>query len=170
MKGMLKGVVALALTTALFASTAQAQGARFGIAANGAFSLEEGGGSEFGASALAEFGGSADSPIGFRADVSYFFDPELLQGTINVLYTFTTSEGSKFHPYLIGGGGYITDTSFDDGDFLVAAGAGFNIMMENSSIMPFVEGRFINQFASFLGESTSLQSVQAMAGVKFGTN
>lgn len=166
MKGMLKGVAALALATALFASTAQAQGARFGIAANGLFSLEEGGGSEFGATALAEFGGSADSPIGFRADVSYIFDPELILGTINVLYTFTTSEGSKFHPYLIGGGGYITDSSFDNGDFLIDAGAGFNIMMQNSSIMPFVEGRFVNQFAS----GTSFQSVMAMAGVKFGTN
>ena len=164
MKGMLKGVAALALASALFATSAEAQGARFGVAANGIFSLEDGGGSDFGATVMGEFGGSADSPIGFRVDVSYIFDPELLLFRGNVLYTFMTAETSKFHPYLLATGGYITNTDFDGGDFLAGAGAGFNIMMENSSITPFVEAAFINEFA----DGTSIQFVDARLGVKVG--
>ena len=165
MKGMLKGVAALALASALFTTSAEAQGARFGVAADGLFSLEEGCGSDFGAAVMGEFGGGPDSPIGFRVDVAYIFDPEVLIFRGNVLYTFMTSADSKFHPYLLGTGGYITDTDFDNGDFLAGAGAGFNIMMENSSITPFIEAAFLNQFAS----GTSIQWVDARLGVKIGT-
>lgn len=170
MKGMLKGVAALALATALFTSTAQAQGAQFGLAGSGLFSLEEGGGTGFGGTLLVGFQGGEGSPIGFRVDGTYitdFFDSG--EGaalfTANVIYTFRTSEGSKFHPYLIGTGGYAMDVGsdiIDVSDFLAGAGAGFNIMMENSNITPFVEGRFLNFF--FEGESAS--SIQALAGIK----
>ena len=166
-------VGAILAATFLTAPAAYGQGARFGIAGTGAFSLEEGDGSgEFGVSALAELDAGGDSPIGFRLDATYLFDPELLQFTGNVLYKFLTSEGSKFHPYLIGGGGYVTNTDFDGGDFLIDVGAGFNIIMERGSLTPFVEGRFINQFATdpFTDESRSIQSLQAMLGLKFGGN
>ena len=170
MKGMLKGVAALALASALFTTSAQAQGVRFGVAADGVFSLEEGGGSDFGAAVMAEFGGSGSSPIGFRIDAAYIFDPEIIIFRGNVLYTFMTSEESKFHPYLLGTAGYLTNSDFEGGDFLAGAGAGFNIMMTNSSITPFVEAAFINQFAEdFAGESQSVQFVDVRLGVKIGS-
>lgn len=167
MKGMLKGVAALALASALFTTSAQAQGVQFGVAGSGLFSLEEGGGSDFGGTLLVGFGGGADSPIGFRIDGTYIASDEALaMFTANVIYTFMTSADSKFHPYLIGTGGYLMDVGsdiIDVSDFLAGAGAGFNIMMENSNIRPFVEARFLN----FFFEGNSSQSVQALLGVKF---
>ena len=65
----------------------------------------------------------------------------------------------------LGTGGYLTNTDFEGGDFVAGAGAGFNIMMTNSSITPFVEAAFLNQFA----DGTSVQMVDARLGVKIGT-
>src|SRR5688500_939469 len=79
MKGMLKGVAALELASALFTTSAQAQGVQFGVAGSGLFSLEEGGGSDFGGSVLVGFGGGADSPIGFRIDGTYIASYEALR-------------------------------------------------------------------------------------------
>ena len=163
MKGMLKGFAALALATALFTSSANAQGVRFGVAADGLFVLDPGSSSDFGAAVMAEFGGSADSPIGFRLDVAYIFDPEILIFRGNVLYTFATSEMSKFHPYLLGTAGYLTDTDFENGEFAAGAGAGFNIMLENSSITPFGEAAFLYQFSD-----PSVKYLDARLGVKIG--
>ena len=45
---------------------------------------------------------------------------------------------------------------------IALTGAGFNVMMENSNIRPFVEARFLN----FFFEGNSSQSVHAMVGIK----
>ena len=107
MKGLLKGVAALALVAAFSASSAQAQGVNFGIAGTGLFSLETGGGSMFGGTALVGFGGSATSPLGFRVDGTVLHKNGItpVLGTVDVVYTFATAATSMFHPYLLAGGG-----------------------------------------------------------------
>jgi hypothetical protein len=88
MKGMLKGVAALALATMFAASSAQAQ-AKFGVAGTGLFSLETGGGSSFGGMALVGFQ-KADMPIGFRVDGTFLHkDGEWSElATGDITYTF----------------------------------------------------------------------------------
>ena len=61
MKGMLKGVAALALATMFAASSAQAQ-AKFGVAGTGLFSLESGGGSAKGCGSGRGWGGCSARP------------------------------------------------------------------------------------------------------------
>lgn len=163
MKGMVKGLSALALAMTLAAAPVHAQGS-FGIGGSGIFSLESGGGSNFGATALYEWMGA--NGFGFRADGSYFFDPGAVHFDADVAYRFMTASTSMIHPYILAGGNYTADDSFDNGQFGVNAGAGFNFMLENSSLMPFVEARFVYLFEKDLIPSSS--SLLATAGLKFG--
>lgn len=163
MKGMVKGLTAIALATALFAAPAHAQGS-VGIGGSGLFSLEEGGGSDFGASAM--FGWAGANGFGFRADASYIFsDPASVLVNADVMYRFMTSETSTIHPYILAGGTLLGLDTFDEMLYGINAGAGFDFMMSNSNITPFAEARFVYTFEKDLFASASW--LQAIAGVKF---
>jgi hypothetical protein len=186
MKGMLKSVAALALSTALFASAAQAQTpVSFGLGGGATLPL-----GDFGDAAKTGFHGTglvefqpASLPVGIRLDGTYhrigfsdlFEDVvgegnwQMITGTLNGVYTFTTAAESKFHPYIIAGGGVYnmkanTDVGDEDSEtkFGINAGAGFNMGMGSASI--FVEGRFHNVFT----EGSSTNFVPITLGVRFG--
>ena len=169
MKGMLKALTAVAMATAFTASTAHAQAAvNFGVAGTGIFSLEEGGGSMFGGTALVGFG-SASSPIGFRVDgtVTHKNGVTPIQGTGDIVYTFQTSASSKIHPYILAGGGvyHASEDGFSLTKPMAKAGAGFDYPVNNIKI--FAEPTF-NML--FLGDENggTQKSLQANVGVKFG--
>ena len=183
MKGMLKGVAALAVATALFASTAQAQTAvQFGIGGGVTLPL-----SDFDDDAELGFHGLATAefrpaslPVGVRVDGMYHrngfaedlgFDGnfQTISGTLNAVYTFQTAAESKFHPYIIAGAGaYNFKANFSDADddsetkFGANGGAGFNFGVGGAAV--FVEGRFHNIFTS----GTDVSMVPITVGVKFG--
>ena len=102
MKGIVKGLSALALATAVFAAPVQAQGSMVGVSGAGIFSLEDEGGSDFGAGASFEWSGA--NGFGVRLDGNYIFDPEPFIIDANVMYTFMTSDASMVHPYILAGG------------------------------------------------------------------
>ena len=124
----------------------------------------------------------SDFPVGFQLDGMYQrfgideapddFDVgfQIIQGTANVVYTFTTAEESTFHPYLIGGVGlYNQKATGDDAgdqdsesDFGVNAGAGFDFQL--GSVGLFIEGRFHNIFSD--PDNTSF--VPISVGLRFG--
>ena len=164
MKGMLKGVAALALATMFAASSAQAQ-AKFGVAGTGLFSLESGGGSSFGGMALVGFQ-KADMPIGFRVDGTFLHKSgewsELATGDIT--YAFKTAESSMFHPYLLAGGGIVHVPSLTKP--MAKAGVGFDYNMANSKLTLFGEATF-NMFF-YGGLSGTQKALQTNVGVKFG--
>jgi hypothetical protein len=167
---MSKRFAGILLASMMFAgAAAQAQGATFGVGAGGLFYLEEGaGGPDFGATGLVGFGGGGERPIGFRIDGTYVPSSDFADYAMflaGVVYTFKTSPDSKFHPYLIGGGGLIINFITDDTDLDAAihAGAGFNYQT-SGRIKPFVEARFINEFVT----GGSFKMLQVLAGVKFG--
>jgi hypothetical protein len=168
MKGLLKGVAALALVAAVSASSAQAQGVRFGVAGTGLFSLESGGGSQFGAMALVGFGGSATSPIGFRVDGTFLKKSGVttLPITADIVYTFATAASSMFHPYLVAGGGIVHSSGFGESTTkpMAKAGVGADYMM--GSVMLFGEATFDMFF--YGGGSGTTKALQANVGVKFG--
>ena len=162
MKGMLKGVAALALATVFAASSVQAQ-AKFGVAGTGLFSLESGGGSAFGGMALVGFQ-KAESPIGFRVDgtVTHKGSTQII-GTADVTYAFKTAASSMFHPYLLAGGGVTHVPNLTKPMF--KAGVGFDYMMK-SSLTLFGEATFDGFF--YGGGSGMTKALQVNAGVKFG--
>jgi hypothetical protein len=169
------------------AAPAVAQGAKFSV--GGGLTLPLG---DFGDAASTGFHGlaavgfqPANLPVGFQVDGMYQrfgvqdapddFDgnTQLIQGTANVVYTFTTAEASTFHPYLIGGVGlYNFKPTGDDlqalvgdesvTDFGINAGAGFDFQAGNVGL--FVEGRFHNVFTE--GESSNF--IPITVGVRFG--
>ena len=168
MKGMLKGVAALAMVTVLGASTVHAQGVRFGVAGTGLFSLQSGGGSAFGGMALVGFGGKDGSPLGFRVDATFSKKSGVttLPVTADVVYTFETAESSMFHPYLIAGGGLVHSSGFGASTTkpMAKAGAGFDYMM--GSVMLFGEATFDLFF--YGGAGGTGKTLQTNVGVKFG--
>jgi hypothetical protein len=167
MKGIVKGLSALALATAVFAAPVQAQGSMVGVSGAGIFSLEDEGGSDFGAGASFEWSGA--NGFGVRLDGNYIFDPELFIIDANVMYTFMTSDASMVHPYILAGGTLFGIDSFDENQFGVSAGAGANFMLQNSPITPFVDARFIRTFDkdTDLGTIAGASSILVNAGVKF---
>jgi Outer membrane protein beta-barrel domain len=124
----------------------------------------------------------ADFPVGFQIDGMYQrfgFDDvpdefdgnwQVIQGTANVVYTFTTAEESTFHPYLIGGLGLYNEKATGDDvgdtesetDFGINGGAGFDFQL--GSVGLFVEGRFHNIFT----EDNSTNFIPITAGIRFG--
>ena len=189
MKGFYKGLVAFAFVAAATTSVAEAQGVGFNV--GGGLSMPLG---DFGDVADMGFHGMAGVafqpeglPIGIRVDGMYqtfgasddFAGPfdlgvRIVSGTANAVYTFTTSEMSTFHPYLIGGVGMYNfaitgddaeDLGLDESEteFGINAGAGFNFAA-GESINLFVEGRFHNVFTE--GESTNL--IPITVGVRLG--
>ena len=76
--------------------------------------------------------------FGFDA-AGFDADRQMIEGTANIVFAFSTSEESKFHPCLIGGvGGYNVKAVGDDAggtdsdtNFGVNAGAGFDFDLGN---------------------------------------
>lgn len=171
MKRILKGVAVLAAVAAFSAAPAQAQmGVKVGVAGTGLFSLESGGGSQFGGMALVGFG-SATSPIGFRIDGTFSKKNGVtaILGTGDITYAFKTAESSMFHPYLLAGGG-IQRLSGGGASLtkpMAKAGAGFDYMLNGGKIAVFAEPTFN---LAFLGDANggTVKTLQANVGVKFG--
>jgi hypothetical protein len=167
MKGMLKGVAALALATMFAASSAQAQ-AKFGVAGTAMFHLDpSGGGTPLGGMALVGFH-KADMPIGFRVDGTVVHKGETnILGTADITYAFKTAESSMFHPYLLAGGGvYHFGGPFSTTKPMAKAGVGFDYNMANSKLTLFAEATFN---LVFLGSGNgTLKDLQTNLGVKFG--
>jgi hypothetical protein len=126
-----------------------------------------------------------DFPVGFQIDGMYQrfgvqdapdnFEgsTQIIQGTANVVYTFTTAEASTFHPYLIGGVGlYNSKPTGEDlqaligdeseTDFGLNAGAGFDFQL--GSVGLFIEGRFHNIFS----DPDNSNFIPITAGIRFG--
>ena len=180
-------VLGAVLMATVGAAPAVAQGAKFSV--GGGLTLPLG---DFGDIASTGFHGlagvgfqPANLPVGFQVDGMYQrfgvedapdgFDgnTQVIQGTANVVYTFTTAEESTFHPYLIGGVGlYNFKPTGDDlqaivgdeseTDFGINAGAGFDFQAGNVAL--FLEGRFHNVFTE--GESSNF--IPISLGVRFG--
>jgi hypothetical protein len=169
MKKILKGAAVLAVLAAVSAAPAQAQ-AKIGAAGSGLFSLEDGGGSDFGGMVLVGFGG-ANSAIGFRADGTFISGSgaDNIMATGNVVYTFKTAETSMFHPYLLAGGGITRLSGGGESEIkpMAKAGAGFDYMVGSAgNLALFGEGTF-NMF--FLGDELggTSKGVQANVGIKY---
>jgi outer membrane protein with beta-barrel domain len=130
----------------------------------------------------------ADFPVGFQVDGMYSrfgFDAEnidadweMIQGTADAVFKFSSSEESKFHPYLIGGiGGYHVKAVGNDAegadsetDFGVNAGAGFDFGLGNLSA--FLEARFHAVFSGTTDpetlEDATASFVPITIGIRFG--
>jgi opacity protein-like surface antigen len=124
----------------------------------------------------------ADFPLGFQIDGMYQrfgfdgvpdgFDAnfQIIQGTANAVYTFTTAEESTFHPYLIAGVGLYNQKATGDDvgdidsetDFGINGGAGFDFQL--GSVGLFIEGRFHNVF----GDPENSNFIPITAGIRFG--
>lgn len=187
MKGMLKGVAALAMVAALAASPAQAQSSMpvsFGAYGGLALPLGDFGDAfktGFDLGALVAFN-PANLPVGFRVDGTWQqnkvdadadIKSRMIYGTADVVYTFQTAPSSMFHPYLIGGVGMYNGKStgddvpagFDESTtkFGVNAGAGFNFT-SGSNVGFFVEGRFHSVFT----EGSHTNFIPINVGIRFG--
>lgn len=158
---MSRRLVVLALAAALLAAPrAEAQGIRYGLGGTVQFSLEDGGGSDFGVSGVVDFIPSGN--LGFRLDGSYLFNEGDNYFLINgdAAYHFTTSSHS-IHPYVLGG---VSLLGFDETEFGVNIGAGSNFHRSGSSIGFFADLRFNRFFDS------DASGLQLMGGVRFGDN
>jgi hypothetical protein len=174
------------------ATTAVAQGAKFSVGGGLTLPLSDFGDiASTGWHGLAAVGFQpANLPVGFQIDGMYQrfgfedapdgFDAnfQVIQGTANVVYTFTTAEESTFHPYLIGGGGVynlkatgddVPDTESET-KFGLNAGAGFDFQAGNVGL--FVEGRFHTVFNGTIDTETLEESnanlIPITVGIRFG--
>lgn len=183
MTGLSKGVSALALGMLLGAPTLRAQAAEFSV--GGGVSVPTG---NFDDAAKLGWHGTAgvsffpsNIPVGFQVDGTYsqFSDEspldvkdQLIYGTGNVVYKFSTAEDTRFRPYLIGGVGVYNfklkgddvPSGFDDSQtkFGLNAGAGFDFKAGAAGL--FLEGRFHNIFT----EGDNTQFIPLTVGVRFG--
>jgi hypothetical protein len=195
MRGLAKGITALAVGMLLTAPTVRAQGVEFAL--GGGIGVPLGDFDE--SSKLGWHGLAALSfvpegwPVGIQIDGSYqqfnvddasaptgFSDlkTRLIQGTGNIVFKFKTSEESTFRPYLIGGVGLYNSkvTGQDDPDdilgggstdFGINAGAGFDFKAGGAGL--FIEGRFHNVFTgddSFSG--SNLRFIPITLGIRLG--
>ena len=179
-----KAVAALALGTLVSTSALHAQGAEFSLGGGADLPL-----GDFNDVAKTGFHGlagvsvvPANWPVGIQVDGNYsqFKDDtalpvdkyQLIYGTANIVYKFKTAEESRFHPYLIGGGGVYNFKSKGDGAFSgidasetkfgINAGAGFDIKAGGAGV--FIEGRFHDVFTT--GSNTKF--IPLTIGVRFG--
>ena len=184
MRAFRRVVLGAVLLGTVGAAPAAAQGAKFSVGGGLTLPL-----SDFGDAASTGFHGlaavgfqPANLPVGFQIDGMYQrfgledapddFDGhfQVIQGTANVVYTFTTAEESTFHPYLIGGvglynfkaGGDDLPDSDSETDFGINAGAGFDF--QAGAVGLFVEGRFHNVFS----DPDNTNFIPITVGVRFG--
>jgi hypothetical protein len=151
-------VLIVLAATLLGAPRAEAQGIRYGLGGTVQFSLEDGGGSDFGISGVVDFIPAGN--LGFRLDGSYLFNEGDNYFLINgdAAYHFTTASQS-IHPYVLGG---VSMLGFDETDFGVNVGAGANFHRSGSSIGFFADLRFNRFFDS------DASGLQLMGGLRFG--
>ncbi len=120
------------------------------------------------------------SPVGIQVDGTYSqysddspldIKEQLIYGTANAVYKFKTAEGSRFRPYLIGGGGvYNAKPKGDDvpsgvdsqTKFGINVGAGFDIKAGAAGL--FAEGRFHDVFT----DGSNLKFIPITVGVRLG--
>ena len=159
----IRSVAAVLVCAALIPATTQAQGARFGIGATATIGLEDGGGSNFGPTAIFDY--VAGGHLGFRADASYLFETgsDLLLFNGDAVYHFTTSSASM-HPFLMGGLSVLALSDFDDTELGINFGAGANFHRSGSSI-----GFFANALFQYFFDS-EFKNLQLAGGVRFGEN
>lgn len=191
MRGISRGVAALAVGMLLSAPALRAQGAEFSLGGGvgvplGTFDDE----AKLGWHGIAAISFVPNGwPVGVQFDGSYQqfslddaafpgfsgLKNRFIMGTGNIVFKFKTSDESTFRPYLIGGGGVYNSKitgSDDPGDVLpggetkfgVNAGAGFDF--KAGAIGLFVEGRFHNVFTS--GEN--LKFIPITLGIRLGGN
>jgi hypothetical protein len=191
MRGLSKGIAALAVGMLLGAPALRAQGAEFSLGGGvgvplGTFDDN----ANIGWHGLAAISFVPNGwPVGIQIDGSYqqfSLDDDvvvgfsglknrLLLGTGNIVFKFKSSEESTFRPYLIGGGGVYNSkiTGSDDPndvipggttDFGVNVGAGFDFKAGSAGL--FVEGRFHDIMQD--GEDTKF--VPITVGIRLGGN
>jgi hypothetical protein len=189
MRGLSKGIAALAVVTLLGAPALRAQGAEFSLGGGLGVPL----GDFDDAAKLGWHGLAAVSfvpngwPVGIQIDGSYQqfnlddvafpgfsgLKNRFIMGTANVVFKFKSSEESTFRPYLIGGGGVYNSkiTGSDDPgdvlpggttDFGINAGAGFDFKAGSAGL--FVEGRFHDVFT----DGGSTQFIPITVGIRLG--
>lgn len=186
MRGLSKGIAALALAALLGAPALHAQGAEFSLGGGVGVPLDNFDDSnKTGWMGLAGISFVPNGwPVGLQFDGQYqqykFDQSESLKerfliGTGNVVFKFKTSEESTFRPYLIGGGGVynmkatgtddlggLVDTDNSTTKFGLNAGAGFDIKAGGVGL--FVEGRFHDVFT----DGADLKFIPITAGIRFG--
>lgn len=191
MRGLAKGVAAVALGMLLSAPALRAQGAEFSLGGGltvplGAFDDV----SKLGWHGLVAVSFAPSSfPLGIQIDGMYDRlkqdasvgdrSFQILQATGNLIYKFKSSEESKFRPYLIGGVGIynrklvsgtdvagpgVGNTGNTGTDFGLNGGAGFDF--KTGGVGLFLEGRFHDIFDS--GENTKF--IPITLGVRLGGN
>jgi opacity protein-like surface antigen len=185
-----KILAGLALASVLGAAPAMAQGAEFSLGGGIGIPL-----SDFDDVAKLGWHGLAGvsfvptgSPVGIQVDGQYqqykldedvvgtgSLKDRLIFGTANAVYKFNTAEGTRFRPYLIGGGGVynlkttgesdlggVIDTDNSVTKFGLNAGAGFDFKAGSAGL--FLEGRFHNVFT----EGSNLTFIPITIGVRLG--
>ncbi len=192
MKRLSQVLSGLALIAALGATPVVAQGAEFSL--GGGLGLPLGDFddvSKLGWHGLAGISFiPSGSPVGIQVDGQYHqykldedvvvsddLKSRLIFGTANAVYKFNSSEGTRFRPYLIGGGGVynlkvtgdddvggVIDTEGSTTKFGINAGAGFDFKAGGAGL--FVEGRFHNVFT----EGSNTTFIPITVGVRFGGN
>lgn len=135
----------------------------------------------------------ASLPVGFEITGNYIrnhakdvngssvdLKEQIIAGTGNIVYTFTTAESSRFHPYILAGAGAynvkptgsVAAGSGSKTKFGIDAGAGFNFGV--GRIGAFLEGRFHDIFKAANGDvsgsNVAVNFVTVDLGVRFGTH
>jgi hypothetical protein len=130
------------------------------------------------------------SPVGIQVDGQFHqytldenvvggsdLKSRMIFGTANAVYKFSAAEGTRFRPYLIGGGGVynlkttgeddvggVIDTDNSVTKFGINAGAGFDFKAGSAGL--FVEGRFHNVFT----EGSNTTFIPITVGIRLGGN
>jgi len=135
-----------------------------GLGVGPTISLEDGGGVDFHLMGTLRFNREAGNPVGFRVDgMLQFTDPDnLIIGTANALYNFTTSAEARIRPYVIGGAGIYANGGTDFG-INAGAGATFPLGVGDSPARAFAEARFHAIFA----EGNTVSQLPLTAGIMF---
>jgi hypothetical protein len=153
-----------ALAVMLLIAPVRLAGQTLGAGIGPTFSLESGGGVDFHLMATLRFNREEGNPVGFRVDgMLQFADPDnLIIGTANALYNFSTSSDARIRPYLIGGAGIYADGGTDFG---INAGGGltFPLGVGDSPARAFAEARFHAIFA----EGNTIEQLPVTVGIMF---
>jgi opacity protein-like surface antigen len=175
-----KGITTVTLALVLGANPLRAQGVEFSLGAGVGIPLGnfddvvKVGWQATGAVSFAP----RNLPVGIQVDATFsrFSDEtpadvsnQLVYGTANAVYRFTSSDESRFRPYLIGGLGVYNSKltgsdALDDSStkFGFNAGAGFDFKAGGAAL--FLEGRFHNVFVS----GPNVEFFPINVGVRFG--
>jgi outer membrane protein with beta-barrel domain len=180
MTALSRGVVALAVAAFLAAPALHAQSAEFSL--GGGLGVPLGSFDDvvkigWQGTAAVSFR-PANLPVGIQVDGNYsqFSDESpldikdrLIYGTANAVYRFESSEGTRFHPYLIGGLGlYNSKETGSDAlggsstKFGINVGAGFDFKAGSAGL--FIEGRFHDVFT----DGPNVKFIPLNVGVRFG--